>query len=391
MTEPIYLDHQATTPVDRRVLDKMIPYFGEVYGNPLSIDHVHGYKAKQVVDSAREQIANHLGCRKSREIIFTGGATEANNLALIGAYRRLRDKGRHVIASSIEHPSVLDTLKYLESEGAEITLLPVDKYGIIDLGALKQSITEETILVSVMFANNEIGTIQPIKEIGEITQANDILFHVDAAQAVGHEAVHVYDMNMDLMSFSAHKFYGPKGVGALFVRSFSPMVRLSPISFGGGQERGLRPGTLNLPGIVGMAEALSVAIEMQIAEKKRLHRLSTEIACILQSRFPDICINGHPKEKLSHNLSLTIPNVESKALIHVLKSKLSFSSGSACSTTKVEPSYVLSAIGLKDEAIFQTIRLGLGRSTTSAEVISDLLLGGIMRLRDRIPPLPVYS
>jgi len=382
MTEPIYLDHQATTPVDRRVLDKMIPYFGEVYGNSSSIDHIHGHKAKLAVDNAREQIANHLGCRKSREIIFTGGATEANNLALIGVYRRSRDKGKHIIASSIEHPAVLDTLKYLEGEGAEVTLIPVDKYGVVDIEELKSSITEETILVSVMFANNEIGTIQPIKEIGEITRTNNVLLHVDAAQAVGHEIVHVYDMNIDLMSFSAHKFYGPKGVGGLFVRSFSPMVRLSPISFGGGHERGLRPGTLNVPGIIGMAEALSVAIEMQATEKERLHQLSSQIASTLQSSFPNIHINGHPEKKLSHNLSLTIPDVESKALIHTLKSKLSFSSGSACSTTKVEPSHVLSAIGLNDDEIFQTIRLGLGRSTKSADVISDLLLKGIMQLRE---------
>jgi cysteine desulfurase len=259
MKYPIYLDHHATTPLDPRVLEKMLPYFMEVYGNPSSIDHLHGNNAKIAVDSARQSIAKILGCRKDSEIIFTSGATESNNLALIGAFRRCRDKGRNIIASAIEHPAVLDTLKYLETEGAEVTLLPVDRYGVVDLEALRGAVKEDTILISVMFANNEIGTIQPIQEIGELAKSKGVLFHVDAAQAVGHENVHVYDMNIDLMSFSAHKFYGPKGVGGLFVRSFSPMVRLNPVSYGGGHERGLRPGTLNVPGIVGMAEALLIA------------------------------------------------------------------------------------------------------------------------------------
>jgi cysteine desulfurase len=231
MTEPIYLDHHATTPLDPRVLEKMLPFFCEVYGNPSSIDHLHGHRAKQAVDEARQSIAKHLGCRKESEVIFTGGATEANNLALIGAFRRYRDKGRHIIASVIEHPAVLDTLKYLEGDGAEVTLVPVDRYGLVDLDALQRAAKADTILISVMFANNEIGTIQPIQEIGEFAKAKGVLFHVDAAQAVGHEKIHVYDMNIDLMSFSAHKFYGPKGIGGLFVRSFSPMVRLSPVTF----------------------------------------------------------------------------------------------------------------------------------------------------------------
>jgi cysteine desulfurase len=381
MTEPIYLDHQATTPVDSRVLDKMLPYFGEVYGNPSSIDHVHGHKAKLAVDSAREQIAKNLGCRKASEIIFTSGATEANNLALIGTYRRLKEKGRHIIASSIEHPAVLDTLKYLKGEGANITLLSVDEYGVVDLEELEQSITEDTILVTVMFANNEIGTIQPIKKIGEIVKAKNVLFHVDAAQAVGHVPIHAYDMNIDLMSFSAHKFYGPKGIGGLFIRSFSPMVRLAPVAFGGGHERSLRPGTVNVPGVVGMAEALTVGVELQKTENERLRQLSSEIASAVISSFPEVRLNGHPESRLAHNLSLTIPGVESKALTHFLKSKLSFSSGSACSTTKVEPSHVLKALGLNDEETFQTIRLGFGRSTKCSQKISELLISGIMQVR----------
>lgn len=384
MDAPIYLDHNATTPLDPRVLDKMLPYFCEVYGNPSSIDHLHGNRAKQAVDEARQAIAKLLGCRKDSEIIFTGGATESNNLALIGTYRRLRDKGQHIISSVIEHPAVLDTLRHLEKEGAEITLLPVDRYGVIDVDALKAAIRGDTILVSVMFANNEIGTIQPIKEIGAITKQHGVLFHVDAAQAVGHEPVHVYDLDIDLLSFSAHKFYGPKGIGGLFVRSYAPMVRLDAVTFGGGQERGLRPGTMNVPGIVGMAEALDVAVREQKAERGRFGELTTAIKSNLHAACPDIIFNGHPEHRLQHNLSITIPGVESKGLIHVLKSKLSFSAGSACSTTKVEPSHVLKAIGLSDDECFQTIRLGLGRSTNEVEFVSELLIGGIAEINLRI-------
>lgn len=380
MTEPIYLDHHATTPLDPRVLEKMLPFFCEVYGNPSSIDHLHGHKAKQAVDEARQSIARHLGCRKDSEIIFTSGATESNNLALIGAFRRYRDKGRHIIASTIEHPAVLDTLKYLETEGAEVTLLPVDRYGVVDLDALSGAVRADTTLISVMFANNEIGTIQPIREIGELAKSKGVFFHVDAAQAVGHEKVHVYDMNIDLLSFSAHKFYGPKGVGGLFVRSFSPMVRLTAVSFGGGHERGLRPGTLNVPGIVGMAEALKVAEEFRNSEKNRLLDLSSAIYDQISADFPSAKRNGHPEKRLAHNLSLTLPGIEAKALIHCLKSSLSFSTGSACSTTKVEPSHVLKAIGLSDEETFQTIRLGLGRATAHPELIASKLLEAISRI-----------
>lgn len=377
MDEPIYLDHNATTPVDKRVLEKMLPYFCEVYGNPSSIDHRHGHKAKQAVDEARQTIAKLLGCRRESEIIFTSGATEANNLALVGAYRRLREKGRHIISSPVEHPAVLDTLRYLENEGAEVTFLPVDRHGVVDIDALKAAIRNDTILISVMFANNEIGTIQPIKEIGETAKARGILFHVDAAQAVGHEPVHVYDLNVDLMSFSAHKFYGPKGIGGLFIRSFSPMVRLDAVTFGGGHERGLRPGTLNVPGIVGMAEAMSIAVQGQKLERQWVGELTAEIATSLKEVFPKIKINGHPTNRLQHNLSITVPGVEAKALIHALKDKLSFSAGSACSTTKVEPSHVLKAIGLSDDECFQTIRLGVGRDIVAADCIIAALVGGI--------------
>jgi len=277
MPEPIYLDHNATTPVDRRVLEKMLPYFCEVYGNAASIDHLHGNKAKQAVDEARQTIAKALGCRKESEIVFTSGATESNNLALIGAFRRFRDKGNHIISSAIEHPAVLDTLNYLQSEGAEITLFPVDSDGFVDLETLEKAIRKETILISVMFANNEIGTIQPIKEIGTLAKSKGIIFHTDAAQALGHEKINVYDMNIDLLSFSGHKFYGPKGVGGLFVRSYSPLIKLSPIAFGGGHEKGMRSGTLNVPGIVGMAEALLLANKEMKEENSRLREAANVI------------------------------------------------------------------------------------------------------------------
>jgi cysteine desulfurase len=368
MPKPIYLDHNATTPLDKRVLDKMIPYFLEVYGNASSTDHLHGHHAKQAVQKAREDIAKVLGCRKSNEIVFTSGATESNNLALIGAFRKYKNKGTHIISSTIEHPCVLDTFEFLKTEGAEITLLPVDKYGFVSIADLEDSIRDSTILISIMFANNEIGTIEPISEIGKIAKANNILFHTDAAQAVGHIKVNVYNMDIDMLSFSAHKFYGPKGVGGLFVRTYSPFVKLSPISFGGGHERGMRSGTLNVPGIVGMAEALNIASKEMDKENKKDSKLTKNILSKLKQTFPDIMLNGDQKKRLPHNLNITIPGVENKALIHILRDKLSFSTGSACTTTKVKPSHVITALGYDEERAYSSIRFGLGRFTTENEV-----------------------
>ena len=382
MPKPIYLDHNATTPLDKRVLDKMIPYFLEVYGNASSIDHLHGNHAKQAVQKAREDIAKILGCRKSNEIIFTSGATESNNLALIGTFRKYRNKGNHIISSAIEHPCVLDTLEFLKSEGAEVTLLPVDKYGFVSINDLEKSIRDDTILISIMFANNEIGTIEPIKEIGQIAKSNNIMFHTDAAQAVGHIKVDVYEMNVDMLSFSAHKFYGPKGVGGLFVRTYSPFIKLSPISFGGGHERGMRSGTLNVPGIVCMAEALNIASKEMDKENKTDSKLTKSILTKLKQTFPDIKLNGDQNNRLPHNLNITIPGVENKALIHILKDKLSFSTGSACTTTKVKPSHVLKAIGLSDDETFQTIRIGVGRKTKE-DGTAEILVEGIENLKNK--------
>jgi len=375
MDKPIYLDHNATTPLDKRVLNKMIPYFSEIYGNASSIDHLHGNHAKQAVQLARDDIAKVLGCRKSNEIIFTSGSTESNNLALIGTFRKYKDKGNHIISSAIEHPCVLDTLESLKGEGAEVTLLPVDKNGFISTKDLETAIRDDTILISIMFANNEIGTIEPIREIGRIAKANNILFHTDAAQAVGHINVNAYEMDVDMLSFSAHKFYGPKGVGGLFVRSYSPFIKLRPISFGGSHERGMRSGTLNVPGIVGMAEALNIASKEMNKESKADRTLTKNILTKLQQSFPDIKLNGDQINRLPHNLNITIPGVENKALIHILKDKLSFSTGSACTTTKVEPSHVLKALGLSDDETFQTIRLGVGRFTEEDGIVESLIEG----------------
>jgi len=381
MTEPVYLDHNATTPLDRRVLKKMLPYFSEVFGNAASIDHLHGYQAKEAVENARKTIAKILGCRKENEIIFTSGATESNNLALIGTFKKYKEKGKHIISSAIEHPCILETLNYLKTEGAHISLLPVDKYGLVDLYDLEKKIRKDTILISIMFANNEIGTIEPIQEIGNIAKANNILFHTDAAQAAGHLKSDVYKIYIDMLSLSAHKFYGPKGVGGLFVRSYSPFIRLSPILFGGGHEKGMRSGTLNVPGIVGMAEALFIASKEMQKENKRFYKISNKILSELQKVFPDIKLNGHPKKRLYHNLNITIPGIENKALIHILKDRLSFSTGSACTTTKVLPSHVLKSIGLTDEETFQTIRLGFGRYTNKEDSIIEALVDGINRLK----------
>jgi len=380
MAKPIYLDHNATTPLDKRVLEKIIPYFSEVYGNASSIDHLHGLHAKQAVQKAREDIAKVLGCRKSNEIIFTSGATESNNLALIGAFRKYKDKGNHIISSAIEHPCVLDTLEFLKGEGADVTLLPVDKYGFVSTKDLEAAIRDDTILISIMFANNEIGTIEPISEIGRIAKASNILFHTDAAQAVGHINVNAYEMNVDMLSFSAHKFYGPKGVGGLFVRTYSPFVKLNPISFGGGHERGMRSGTLNVPGIIGMAEALNIASKEMDKENKKDSKLTNNILTKLKQTFPDIKLNGDQNNRLPHNLNITIPGVENKALIHILKDKLSFSTGSACTTTKVKPSHVLKALGLSDDETFQTIRLGVGRDTQE-DGIAEIFVEGIEQLK----------
>jgi cysteine desulfurase len=368
MSKSLYLDNHSTTPVDDRVLSKMIPFFTEVHGNPSSIDHIHGNSALKAVKLARNEISKVLGCKRDNEIIFTAGATESNNLALIGTYRKHKSKGNHIISTQIEHASVLHTLEYLKTEGAEITLLPVDTDGRVSVSDLQKAIKDTTILISVMYANNEIGTIQPIQAIGKAAKDNDIIFHCDAAQAVGYEDIDVYKLNIDLMAFSGHKIYGPKGIGGLFIRSFMPIIRINPIIYGGDQERGFRSGTLNVPGIIGLAEALKLLSKESKEINKKNREFSQQIIEALQDRFPQIKLNGDPVNRLAHNINITIPGVESKALMLRLKDKLSFSAGSACSTTKVKPSHVLQAIGLKEEEIFRSIRIGLSKFTSKEDV-----------------------
>lgn len=362
---PIYLDHHATTPVDPRVMDEMLPYFTERFGNASSLDHSFGYDASIAVEKARDQIANTINARHE-EIVFTSGATESDNLALIGTMEKYKDKGNHLITCQTEHKAVLDTARHLEGLGKKITYLPVNEYGEIDLDLLKKSITDKTIMISIMAANNEIGTIAEIEKIGMIAHDAGIFFHTDAAQAVGHIPMDVERMNIDLMSISAHKIYGPKGIGALYIRSRNPRVKPDSIMFGGGQERNIRSGTLNVPGIVGFGKALEIADNEMDEENVRLGKW----AKTMHERFQTIGakLNGHPMKRLAHNLNVYFKGVESKAIINSISNKLAISAGSACTTQLVEPSHVLLALGYDEERAHSSIRIGLGRSNSIDEI-----------------------
>ena len=368
MTEikfPIYLDHHATTPVDPRVFEAMTPYFTENFGNASSLDHPYGYDASIAVQKARETIANAIGANVA-EIIFTSGATESDNLALIGVMEKNKEKGNHLITCATEHKAVLDTAHHLESLGYKVTFLPVDEFGQINLESLKEAITEQTILISIMAANNEIGTIADIAEIGKIAHENDVLFHTDAAQAVGHIPIDVQKMNIDLMSFSSHKIYGPKGIGALYVRSLSPRVKIDSIVYGGGQERNIRSGTLNVPGIVGFAKAIEIAQkEMEQENTKFKKWMGLMLAKLSEAGAK---LNGHPEKRLAHNLNVRFDGIESKAIINSVSKKIAISAGSACTTQVVEPSHVLLALGLSEDQTHYSIRVGCGRFNTEEEI-----------------------
>ena len=355
---PIYLDHHATTPLDPRVLDAMMPYFTEKFGNASSLDHPYGYEASVAVEAARETMAKAIGARHD-EIVFTSGATESDNLALIGTMQKYADRGNHLITCVTEHKAVLDCARHLEEMGKKVTYLKVNEYGEIDLKELEDSITDDTVMISAMLANNEIGTIQDVEAIGKITHENDVIFHTDAAQAVGHIPVNVESMNIDLMSFSAHKMYGPKGIGALYVRGVKPRVRPDSLFYGGGQERNIRSGTLNVPGIVGFGKAMEIAGKEMDAENKRF----AEWSSLMLSEFEKIGgkLNGHPKKRLSHNLNVYFPGIESKAIINSISKEIAISAGSACTTQNVEPSHVLLALGLDEDTTHYAIRIGLGR------------------------------
>jgi len=362
---PIYLDHHATTPVDPIVLEEMLPYFSKTFGNASSLDHTFGYEASVAVENSRDKIAQAIGARHD-EIIFTSGATEANNLAIIGAMLKNKDKGDHFITCTTEHKAVLDTAKYLEKLGKKVTYLPVNQYGEINLDDLNDAITEKTIMISIMAANNEIGTIADVQEIGKIAHEHNVYFHTDAAQAVGHIPMDVEKMNIDLMSISAHKMYGPKGLGALYVRSDDPMVMLEPIVHGGGQEENIRSGTLNVPGIVGFGKAVEISQKEMNKEDQRFKPWTDSML----QKFQEIGgkQNGHPEKRLTHNLNVRFDGIESKAIINSVSKKIAISAGSACTTEIVEPSHVLLAIGLDESETHNSIRIGCGRFNTDEEI-----------------------
>ena len=365
---PIYMDHHATTPVDPRVVEAMLPYFTETFGNAASIDHLHGHVAKEAVEASRQSIAQFIGARSAEEIIFTSGATESDNIALVGIAEAYSNKGNHIITSAVEHKAILDTLDYLAGKGIKATVLPVDQYGMVDPSDVGEAITDQTILVSIMMANNEIGTIQPVKEIGRIAKERGVFFHTDAAQAVGHIPVDVEEMSVDLMSFTAHKIYGPKGIGALYVRRRGPRVKPTPVIHGGGHERGIRSGTLNVPGVVGLASALRIAEVRMEEEGSRLRDWTDWMLTELQVTINGAERNGHPIERLPHNLNVYVPGVESRGVILGLRELVAFSTGSACTTARVEPSHVIRALGFSDDRAHSSFRFGMGRSTTREEI-----------------------
>lgn len=363
---PIYLDCNATTPIDKRVLEAMLPYFTEHFGNPSSITHVYGWEAEAAVKKARETLAQAIHCTPE-EIIFTSGATEANNLAIKGVAEAYFSQGRHIITVQTEHRAVLDPCKYLESLGFEVTYLPVQGDGLIDLVQLEKAIGSDTILVSIMVANNEIGVIQPIAEIGSICHRKRVLFHTDAAQAIGKIPLDVQHQNIDLMSMTAHKVYGPKGIGALYVRRRNPKVRLASQIQGGGQEKGLRSGTLFTPQIVGFAKSVELGLEEMESQTKYLEMLSTRLWKQL-SQIEGIHLNGHPTQRLAGNLNISLEGVDGNALLLGMQPTVAISSGSACSSTTTAPSHVLTALGHEKSLAYASLRFGIGKFSTLEEI-----------------------
>ncbi|WP_414753563.1 cysteine desulfurase family protein [Anabaena sp. CCY 9910] len=363
---PIYLDCHATTPLDEQVLAAMLPYFTEKFGNPASIGHIYGWEAEAAVKQAREILAAAINATPE-EIVFTSGATEANNLAIKGVAEAYFTKGQHIITVATEHHAVLDPCEYLKTLGFEITILPVQADGLIDLAQLEKALRPETILVSVMAANNEIGVLQPLAEIGEICRTHNIIFHTDAAQAIGKIPLDVQAMNIDLMSLTAHKVYGPKGIGALYVRRCNPRVQLAPQQHGGGHERGMRSGTLYTPQIVGFAKAVEIALAEQTTENQRLTQLRERLWSQLV-QLEGIHLNGHPTQRLAGNLNISIEGVDGAALQLGLQPVVAVSSGSACSSTKTAPSHVLTALGSQEKLAYASIRFGIGRFNTAEEI-----------------------
>ena len=390
MKRPIYMDNQATTPMDPRVLEAMLPYFTEKFGNAASRTHPFGWEAEEAVERAREQIARLINA-KSKEVIFTSGATESDNLAIKGGVEFYKDKGNHVITCVTEHNAVLDTCKVLERAGkATVTYLPVDRYGMVDPDAVRNAITDQTVLISIMYANNEIGTIHPVREIGTIAKEKEVLFHCDATQGVGKVPVDVERDGSGLLSMSGHKVYGPKGCGTLYVRSKGPRVRLTPQIDGGGHERGMRSGTLNVPGIVGFGKACELCGQELESEAARLIALRTRLYEGLTTRLEEVHLNGHPTRRLPGNLNLSFAYVEGESFLMGLNQEVALSSGSACTSATLEPSHVLKALGIGEELAHASIRFGLGRFNTEEEV--DYVIERVVEVTRRLRQLsPLYE
>ena len=385
MKLPIYMDNHSTTQCDPRVVDAMLPYFTEKFGNAASRNHSFGWEAEEGVDWARKQIAKIINA-DAKEIVFTSGATESDNLALKGVVEMYREKGDHIITSSTEHRAVIDTAKALEKKGIKVTFLPVDKTGMINPDDVRAAITDKTILISIMLANNEIGTIHPVKEIGKIAKEKGVLFHCDATQGVGKIPVDVQEMGIDLMSFTAHKIYGPKGIGALYVRRKAPRVRLVPMIDGGGHERGMRSGTLAVPSIVGFGKAIELCEQEMAAETIRIKGLRDRLQEGIMGAMEEVYLNGHPTERLPGNLNISFAYVEGEALLMGVK-EIALSSGSACTSATLEPSYVLRALGVGSDLAHSSIRFGLGRFTTPEEVeyTIDRMIKAVNHLREMSP------
>jgi cysteine desulfurase len=386
MKFPIFLDNHSTTPMDPRVLETMSPYFCEKFGNAASRNHPFGWEAEEAVEAARQQIAKLIHA-DAKELVFTSGATESDNLAIKGVLEMYKEKGDHIITSATEHRAVLDTAKSLESKkGIKVTYLPVDKYGMVNPEDVRNAITDKTILISIMMANNEIGTINPIKEIGKISKEKGVLFHCDATQGVGKIPVNVQEMGIDLMAFSAHKIYGPKGVGALYVRKKAPRVRLAPIIDGGGHERGMRSGTLPVPLIVGFGKACELCEQEMPTESVKLAALRDRLQDGIMKHLDEAYLNGHPTQRLPHNLNISFAYVEGESLLMGVK-EIALSSGSACTSATLEPSYVLRALGVGSDLAHSSIRFGLGRFNTVEEVdyTAKRIIEIVTKLREMSP------
>ena len=385
MKLPIYMDNHATTPVDPRVFEAMKPYFLEIFGNAASRNHSFGWQAEEAVEKARKQIADLIGAN-SKEIVLTSGATESNNLAIKGVAQMYAEKGNHIITAATEHKAVLDTCKHLEKDGIRVTYLPVQTNGLVDLDQLKDAITDKTILISIMYANNEIGVLQPIAEIGKLAKSKGVLLHTDATQAVGKVPVNVIKDNVDLASLSGHKMYGPKGVGALYVRRKSPRVQITAQMDGGGHERGMRSGTLNVPGIVGLGEACALCNAGMPEESKRMAYLRDKLRGKLEKELDEVYINGTMEHRLPNNLNISFAYVEGESLLMGIND-VAVSSGSACTSATLEPSYVLKALGAGDDLAHSSIRFGLGRFNTEEEVdyVADKVIDVVKKLRELSP------